>query len=279
MPRLPQPGSDQGTWGEILNDFLAASHNPDGSLNQSAIDAAQAGLVSSDDAAATYVPLSQKGAASGVATLDGSGKIPSSQVPTNDVTSVAGKTGAVVINPADIIKVSSGARVVGSTSSAGNGYSEISMVPAASANTVVYRDANSRSKFADPVDSQDVATKNYVDTGLAVKSTAQTLYSESAGATFTIDLSRINNYLVLTTTQALTINIDTTGWPTNRMVEIPVYLVQGATAYTVTWPASIQWENGAPAPVAPSANMRAFCVITWNGFTLGGTFRGYTSVS
>lgn len=32
MTRLPQPGSDQGKWGEILNDFLAQSHNPDGSL-------------------------------------------------------------------------------------------------------------------------------------------------------------------------------------------------------------------------------------------------------
>src|SRR5659263_766332 len=32
MTRLPTPGSDQGTWGNILNDFLATSHNSDGSL-------------------------------------------------------------------------------------------------------------------------------------------------------------------------------------------------------------------------------------------------------
>lgn len=32
MARLPQPGSDKGTWGDILNDFLSASHNADGSL-------------------------------------------------------------------------------------------------------------------------------------------------------------------------------------------------------------------------------------------------------
>lgn len=32
MPRLPQPGSDQGEWGEILNDFLSQAHNADGSL-------------------------------------------------------------------------------------------------------------------------------------------------------------------------------------------------------------------------------------------------------
>lgn len=32
MARLPQPGSDQGTWGQVLNDFLTQSHNLDGSL-------------------------------------------------------------------------------------------------------------------------------------------------------------------------------------------------------------------------------------------------------
>lgn len=30
MARLPIPGSDDGTWGDILNDFLSVEHNPDG---------------------------------------------------------------------------------------------------------------------------------------------------------------------------------------------------------------------------------------------------------
>lgn len=30
--RLPRPGSDDGTWGTILNDFLSQAHNADGSL-------------------------------------------------------------------------------------------------------------------------------------------------------------------------------------------------------------------------------------------------------
>ena len=32
MARLPQPGSDKGTWGEVLNEFLLEAHNADGSL-------------------------------------------------------------------------------------------------------------------------------------------------------------------------------------------------------------------------------------------------------
>ncbi len=40
MARLPTPGSDDGTWGDILNTFLKTEHNPDGSqkpLSQSTI--------------------------------------------------------------------------------------------------------------------------------------------------------------------------------------------------------------------------------------------------
>ena len=37
MPRLPIPGSDQGNWGTILNDYLSVAHNPDGTLKPSSI--------------------------------------------------------------------------------------------------------------------------------------------------------------------------------------------------------------------------------------------------
>lgn len=35
MSRLPQPGSDNGAWGDILNDFLRVEHNSDGTLKNS----------------------------------------------------------------------------------------------------------------------------------------------------------------------------------------------------------------------------------------------------
>lgn len=40
MARLPQPGSDKGAWGDILNDFLSTSINSDGTLKSSAISSA-----------------------------------------------------------------------------------------------------------------------------------------------------------------------------------------------------------------------------------------------
>ena len=35
MARLPTPGSDDGVWGSLLNDFLAVEHNNDGTLKSS----------------------------------------------------------------------------------------------------------------------------------------------------------------------------------------------------------------------------------------------------
>ncbi len=39
MARLPQPGQDIGTWGDILNEYLSVSHNTDGTIKASALPA------------------------------------------------------------------------------------------------------------------------------------------------------------------------------------------------------------------------------------------------
>lgn len=40
MARLPLPGGDDGTWGDILNGFLSVAHNPDGTLKSSEVESA-----------------------------------------------------------------------------------------------------------------------------------------------------------------------------------------------------------------------------------------------
>lgn len=40
MSRLPIPGSDQGAWGDILNDYLSQSHAADGSLKAGVVTGA-----------------------------------------------------------------------------------------------------------------------------------------------------------------------------------------------------------------------------------------------
>jgi len=50
MPRLPVPGSDDGTWGDVLNEFLAVEHNSDGT--QKTLDVAKGGTGGTDAATA-----------------------------------------------------------------------------------------------------------------------------------------------------------------------------------------------------------------------------------
>lgn len=52
MARLPLPGGDKGAWGDILNDFLAQAHNPDGTIKvvpQSAVTGLNATLSTKAD--------------------------------------------------------------------------------------------------------------------------------------------------------------------------------------------------------------------------------------
>jgi hypothetical protein len=82
VSRLPIVGQDDDIWGEILNDYLTVAHNDDGTLKASSVsDAISDGSISSAKLSQSYIPSSQKGSASGVASLDSTGKVPTSQLP------------------------------------------------------------------------------------------------------------------------------------------------------------------------------------------------------
>lgn len=93
MARLPQPGSDAGTWGGVLNDYLSQSHNADGSLKASAVGSAGAELTSN------------KAQPNGYAGLDANGLVPVAQLPASSVAgvqSVNGLSGVVNLSASDI---------------------------------------------------------------------------------------------------------------------------------------------------------------------------------
>jgi len=112
MNRLPTPGTDSGTWGDILNAYLSVSHASDGTLSSGVVGHAQldsstqttidsvaskytkpgGGIPASDLTSAVQTSLgkadsslqsSQLGAASGIATLNGSSQLASSQLPSS----------------------------------------------------------------------------------------------------------------------------------------------------------------------------------------------------
>lgn len=68
MANLPTPGQDEGTWGNILNEFLLVSHNSDGTLQSSAISSSGG------------VTTGSVGSANGVASLNSSSQVPLTQL-------------------------------------------------------------------------------------------------------------------------------------------------------------------------------------------------------
>ena len=86
MARLPTVGGDKGNWGDILNEYLAQSLADDGTLKTDTVGAAQLKPNSVTNAAIVNGTISTAklngiGAASGIASLDGSALLPESQVP------------------------------------------------------------------------------------------------------------------------------------------------------------------------------------------------------
>lgn len=135
MARLPQPGGDQGTWGNVLNEYLDVSHNTDGTLKAGAAGTTQiqdgavtdakiagvsqakvTGLKAALDGKAstshahviadtnnlqasldTKISTGEKGVNNGVATLDGTGKVPAAQLPASTAVSDATTTSKGIV--------------------------------------------------------------------------------------------------------------------------------------------------------------------------------------
>ena len=106
MARLPKPGSDQGKWGEILNDYLSQAHTDTGTLKDNTVGAGQlqnnsVGTSQLQDSSITTPKLADNsvtttkladnsvttaklagvGQPNGIATLDTNSKLNESQVP------------------------------------------------------------------------------------------------------------------------------------------------------------------------------------------------------
>lgn len=62
MARLPTPGADTNTWGNILNDYLSQAHNSDGTLKNGIVSTAKldATLQNTINAAVTEVTLDKQ---------------------------------------------------------------------------------------------------------------------------------------------------------------------------------------------------------------------------
>lgn len=88
MPRLPIPGSDDGTWGDLLNEFLRVEHNEDGTQKTLSVSKGGTGATTANAALNNLLP-SQAGQSGKVLQTDGSNTSWASVSGTGDVTAAA----------------------------------------------------------------------------------------------------------------------------------------------------------------------------------------------
>lgn len=196
MARLPIPGSDEGSWGDILNDFLSVEHNTDGSLKPTESLAAKA-----DDADVIHATGAETIA--GVKTFSSSPIVPNptsnSQAATKQYVDTVASSGApdattsskgIVQLAGDLGGTAASPTVPGLSAKA----NDSAVVHLAGAETVAgVKTFSSSPVVPTPTTSSQATTKGYVD-GLFAAVPATIRYisgSYAARTTVTSDTSRV----------------------------------------------------------------------------------------
>lgn len=113
MTRLPIPGSDSGSWGQILNDYLSQAHNADGTLKDSIINNANISASTIDESKLSAAVQTKLNAVAGATGATGA------QGPTG-ATGSAGAQGAIgATGPQGPVGSTGGAGATGSAGPAG----------------------------------------------------------------------------------------------------------------------------------------------------------------
>lgn len=232
MARLPQPGSDNGTWGDILNEFLSQSLAPSGELKPDSVGSAQLkeNSVTNNAIAPNTITNTELASNAVNAAIIADGSITETLLDSSlqtkinasaAVSSVNTKTGAVMLDKTDIglgnvdntsdvnkpvsnaqqtaldtkLDKASGTQRVYIVNAAGT-QTTAQYSPTAVAGTFVTRDASGRIAAVDPSASSDVTTKNYVDTALASKANDSSVVHTSGNETIANQKTFTGNVIV-----------------------------------------------------------------------------------
>jgi hypothetical protein len=108
--------------------------------------------------------------------------------------------------------------------------------------TEISANSNRVTNVDDPTSAQDAATRNYVDTPIAMNAAG------NSGSTKTLDFARMITQAV-TMTDNCTFTFDN---PSSGGTYLVKLTQGGAGSFTATWPASVKWAGGA-APTLSTA--------------------------
>jgi len=255
MSRLPVPGSDQNSWGQILNDYLSQSHGSDGTLKPGVVNSGHIvngsvtqGKLSASGAQPGQV-LSTDGTSLQWATPTGSGSVPDATASTKGLVRLTGDLGGTADAPtvpglagkadnahthaiADVTNLQTtlnGKEPTVTAGAAGQYYS----------GNKTWQTLNKAAVGLSNVDNTADANKPIsTATQTALNAKADALYSVNAqtGTSYTLQLSDAGKFVTLTNSAAITVTV-----PTNTSAALPlgarVALFQAGTGQVTIQPA------------------------------------------
>ena len=263
MARLPQPGGDQGNWGDILNEYLSQVHNTDGSLKNGVITEANLDIAISSK---LNVVAGQQGAtgpsgpmgATGATGLQGLAGTVGATGATGAASTVPGPTGAT--GPQGIQGIPGTAAAQGATGATGVAGSQGATGPSGPAGTSGGQGATGATGAA-----AAAATSSTLGTvmltgdlgGTALLPTVpnmakatlggQELVSTNNTATGSVTINLANGNVFSWTLTGNVTSVTLSGAVAGRACSFALYVRQGSPgSRTITWPSSVKWSGGEP---------------------------------
>jgi hypothetical protein len=281
MARLPQPGSDDNTWGDILNAYLSVSLDTNGVLKDGIVSTTK--LSTSNTAAngqvlsynGTSLAWSNAGSSDPAMGGDLSGTASNAQIVANavgptelaanavtDAKIATGVSQSKITNLTTDLASKEPAITSGSTSQYWRGdktFQTLDKTAVGLANVDNTSDVNK------PVST---ATQTALNGKASVTNGGGETYFDAgnSGAAKTLDLAN-GNVQKLTLTAACTITL--TGPTSGAYRSMLLYVFQDATgSRTITWPASVKWGTaGAPTLTTTASKMDKILLDTVDGGT------------
>lgn len=208
MSRLPTPGKDNGTWGDILNDYLSVAHNTDGTLRPTAI---------TDTGAVTVV--------NGVEPVNGS--ISLSPANLGAATAAQGAKADTAVQPSALAPVATTGSYANltnkptlSTVAASGNYTDLTnkpTIPAAQVNA----DWNAQSGVAQILNKPTIPTVSYPVTSVNTKTGDVVLTKSDIGLTNVDNTSDIDKPISSTQQTALDARVTKTGDTMTGQLVVP----------------------------------------------------------